>query len=75
LFDGPADNLDPEDVFEMEDDLALPDSVLSPPRGSTPSKQVSAASTDGPRGTPWRSSGVEATKKWVGLRILSSCAR
>lgn len=70
LFDGPADNRDPEDVFEMEDDLALPDSVFSPPRGSTPSKQVSAASTDGPKGTPWRSSGVEATKKWVRLRIL-----
>jgi len=62
LFDSQNDR-DPEDVFEMEDDLALPESVFSPPRGSTPSKQFTAVSADGSKGSPWRSSGVEATKK------------
>lgn len=65
LSDNQVDNRDPEDVFEMEDDLALPESALSPPRGSTPSKQFSAVSSDGSKGKPWGSSGVEATKKSV----------
>ena len=69
LFDLPTESRDVEDLFDMEDDLTLPDSAIAPPRGGTPSKQYQANVPETPKGLPWKSSAVEGSKK-VDLRSI-----
>lgn len=69
LFDLPTESRDIEDMFDMEDDVTLPESAIAPTRGGTPSKQFQANASETPKGLPWKSSAVEGSKK-VDLRSI-----